>query len=229
MIFLNRNEIHTRKMVCYTYHRYVIHTKKRYARCKLLSHTNFGVNFILSFLQCNTLDLVITNEEHMVNEILYQPRLGLSDHVCLNFNYLCYVEKSDRPIPRFNLYRADFNQLNNLLHSVAWEEALRDLDVDSAWGYFSGLFNTFMEECIPMSVPKRRKNLYITREAKFLKNRRNRLWRIYVTSKSHSDYLAYIVMPCVLSHATYVNNLRDRLPITLRKIPKHSGVMQETE
>ena len=139
----------------------------------------------------NTLDLVITNEEHMVNEILYQPGLGLSDHVCLNFNYLCYVEKCNRPIPRFNLYRADFDQLNNLLHSVAWEEALRDLDVDSAWGYFSSLFNAFMEECIPISVPKRRKNLYITREAKFLKNRCNRLWRRYATSKSHSDYLAY--------------------------------------
>ena len=122
---------------------------------------------------------------------LYQPGLGLSDHVCLNFNYLCYVEKCDRPIPRFNLYRAGFNQLNNLLHSVAWEEALRDLDVDSAWGYLSSLFNTFMEECIPMSVPKRRKNLYITREAKFLKNTCNRLWRRYATSKSHSDYLAY--------------------------------------
>ena len=34
----------------------------------------------------STLDLVITNEEHMINKMLYQPGLGLSDHVCLNFN-----------------------------------------------------------------------------------------------------------------------------------------------
>ena len=39
----------------------------------------------------STLDMVITNEEQMINEILYQPSLGLSDHVCLNFNYSCYI------------------------------------------------------------------------------------------------------------------------------------------
>ena len=35
-----------------------------------------------------TLDLIITNEEHMINEILYKPGLGLSDHVSLNFTEL---------------------------------------------------------------------------------------------------------------------------------------------
>ena len=117
----------------------------------------------------STLDLVISNEEQMINEILYQPGLGLSDHVCLNFNYSCYVEKCNRPISGFNLYCADFDQLNSLLSSVDWEEALRDLNINNAWKYFSSMFNTFIMECIPMSVPKRKKNLHITREAKSLK------------------------------------------------------------
>ena len=69
-------------------------------------------------LSRNTLDLVITNEEHRINEILYQPGLGLSHHVCLQFRYLCYVEKCNRPTPRFNMYKADLNQLNSLLNSV---------------------------------------------------------------------------------------------------------------
>jgi len=66
----------------------------------------------------NTLDLVIANEEHMINQILYQPGLGLSDHVCLNFKYSCYVERCSKSIPKFNLYCADFDKLNNLLSSV---------------------------------------------------------------------------------------------------------------
>ena len=107
-----------------------------------------------------TLDLVITNEEHMINEILYQPGLGLSDHVCLNFNYSCYVEKCHRPIPRFTLCCANFDQLNNLLNSIEWEEALRDLDINNAWKYFSSMFNTFIMECIRMSVPKKEKFIH---------------------------------------------------------------------
>ena len=69
----------------------------------------------------SALDLVITNEEQMINEILYQPGLGLSDHVCLNFEYSCYVERCNRSVPKFNLYRADFSKLNSLISSVDWE------------------------------------------------------------------------------------------------------------
>ena len=75
----------------------------------------------------------------MINEILYQPGIG-SDRVCLNFNYSCYVKKCNRRIPRFNLYCANFDQLNSLLNSLDWEKALRDLDINSAWKYFSILY-----------------------------------------------------------------------------------------
>jgi len=36
------------------------------------------------------LDLVLTNEENMVNNLQYLPGLGLSDHVCLRFDLTCY-------------------------------------------------------------------------------------------------------------------------------------------
>ena len=39
--------------------------------------------------------------------------------------------------------------------------------------------------------PKKKENLYITREAKSLKNKRNHLWKRYTRSQSRSDYLAY--------------------------------------
>ena len=154
----------------------------------------------------STLDLVITNEEHMINEILYQPGLGLIDHVCLNFNHLCYVEKCNRPIPRFNLHYANFDQLYSLLISVEWKEVLRDLDINNVRKYFSSMFNTFTMECIPMSVPKRKKNLYITREPKSLKNKRNRFWKRYTRSQSSSDYLAYTQARNALR--TLTHNLR---------------------
>ena len=42
----------------------------------------------------NTLDLVCTNEEGMVNVIEYLPAIGSSDHVCLRFTLLCYSSYS---------------------------------------------------------------------------------------------------------------------------------------
>ena len=156
----------------------------------LYQHVNEPTRYRLNQTP-NILDLVITNEEHMINDILYQSGLGLSDHICLQFKYSCYVERCNRLTPRFDLYRADFDKLNSLLSLVEWDEALRDLDINSAWNYFSSKFDSFVKECIPMSVPRNRKNLYINREAKSLKNKKNRLWKRYTRSQSQSDYRSY--------------------------------------
>jgi len=67
----------------------------------------------------------------MINEVLYQLGLGLSDHVCLEFKYSCYVERCNTLTPRLDLYRADFNKLNSLLNSVEWDEAHMDFDINS--------------------------------------------------------------------------------------------------
>jgi len=100
---------------------------------------------------------------------------------------------ASKPIPKFNLYRADFDKLNNLLSSVDWEGALTDLDINDAWNHFSGTLDIYIKECISMSVPRIKRKLYITREAKALKNKRNRLWKRYTSrgSQSAADHLAY--------------------------------------
>ena len=37
------------------------------------------------------LDLILTNEEGMVNNILYEPDLGKSDHIIIKFDFICYA------------------------------------------------------------------------------------------------------------------------------------------
>jgi len=129
------------------------------------------------------------------------------------------------------LYRADFDKLNGLLSSVEWDEALMDLDINSAWRYFSSKFDSFVKECVPMSIPINKKNLYINREAKSLKNKRT------VYGKDISDHnfsqitdpILKLVMLCEHWLEIFANNLRDRLPTTSKLILKHFGIMHETE
>jgi len=82
------------------------------------------------------------------------------------------------------MYKAD---LNSLLTSVEWDEALRDLNT---WTYFSSKFKSFLKESIPMSVQKRKKNLCVIHEARSLKNRETLCGKIHKI-QSHSDHLAY--------------------------------------
>ena len=70
--------------------------------------------------------------------------------------YLCYVEKCNIPTPRFNMHKADINQLNSLFYSVEWDEALRDFDINSAWTYFSSKSSSFFKRIHYHVNPKKK-------------------------------------------------------------------------
>jgi len=75
----------------------------------------------------HTLDLVLSNEEGMVDDIQYLPGLGNSDHVCVFFNFVCYLEVTNYKIPKYNIHRADYDKMNNLLAEIEWAEVLSPL------------------------------------------------------------------------------------------------------
>jgi len=41
------------------------------------------------------LDLVFTNEENMITNLMYLPPLGNSDHICIQFDLLCYFRAQE--------------------------------------------------------------------------------------------------------------------------------------
>ncbi len=44
------------------------------------------------------LDLILTNEEGMVNDMQYVPPLGKSDHVCVIFNKYIYIHIMEKRV-----------------------------------------------------------------------------------------------------------------------------------
>jgi len=141
----------------------------------------------------NTLDLVLTNEEHMIDSLSLLPGLALSDHTCIQFTYTCYTPESNNYVPRYNTHQADYNKLWSLLSNVNWNDVLSNLSVLDAWDCFSDTFNRFLQQTVPIVASAKRgnKNIYITHEARSLKNKRNHLWRKYTRSRSESDFRAY--------------------------------------
>ena len=46
--------------------------------------------------ESSTLDLVITNEEGMIEDIKYHSPLGKSDNIVICFNFICYTQQTNR-------------------------------------------------------------------------------------------------------------------------------------
>ena len=104
----------------------------------------------------NVLDLVFTNEEAMINTINYLPGIGSSDHVCLQFNLLCYSTCTKSTLPRYNLRQANFDKMRNLIEEVNWDEILSPLNIHSAWQLFAKTFTDILDDCVPQDVPRKK-------------------------------------------------------------------------
>ena len=137
------------------------------------------------------LDLILTNEEEMINSVNILPALGLSDHVCLRFNYLCYCSTNPASKPHYNIHQANIVRMRQMLTVIEWEDLLSPLDIQSAYNEFALRLTSIINDCVPFETPRLRKNLFMTRAALHLKNTKCKLWNKYQRSKSPADYQVY--------------------------------------
>ena len=85
------------------------------------------------------LDLILTNEEGMVGELQYLPGLGCSDHLCLLFNFNCYVSGTQKRSTYYKYARGDYDKLRSLLSEIDWTAQMANMSLDEKWSYFRGV------------------------------------------------------------------------------------------
>ncbi len=70
------------------------------------------------------LDLVFTNEEHMIDKVGTGAPLGDSDHLSMTWQYVCYTkpeQHEDNPL-RKNYWKGNYTELSKELAEVDWEQ-----------------------------------------------------------------------------------------------------------
>lgn len=140
----------------------------------------------------HTLDLIFSNEEGMVQNLLAAPGLGSSDHVVLTFALACYTVHHSSAEVHLNLNRADFNRLNIQIAAADWEVE-DEASIHEHYTQFKHTLNNLINDCIPRSRPKKMKaNIYINRDALKLKKRKSSLWRSYTLSGDNATYASYV-------------------------------------
>ena len=107
--------------------------------------------------ETSLLDLILTTEEGMVENLEHSPGLGESDHECLFFTLNCY---RDTPITRStpNYHKADYATIRNRLDPIDWISKLRG-SFSEAYPIFVKELGTAMKGCIPVRINRRKKNV----------------------------------------------------------------------
>ena len=97
----------------------------------------------------NILDLVVSTEENMIEDVQVEERFGSSDHQIIRFTIASEHEiEGIKHKKRFNFYRADFDKVRNKIKEKNLKQRLAGLGVQDKWK-FASCMKEVVEETVP--------------------------------------------------------------------------------
>ena len=145
-------------------------------------------------------DLIFTNEENMVNNVRYLPPLwsntAESDHLLIEFDFLCYAEEKEDMEPGYNYKAANFSELKEMIDSHNWEELAKDKKVEDFYKIFKNIYNTAVEKCIPKFKSIKRKvgnkPIWMSQTGLSKIRKKHKAWQRYMNTREGQDFQNYV-------------------------------------
>ena len=152
-------------------------------------HVNFHTRFRGSNLP-SLIDLVITNEIDMIENLLIENPIGKSDHGVLIFDYLCYGQEVPL-IVKPNYYKGDYNTMRYyLMNNNVWSDGEDDLG--SKWANFKKTLSEITDMFIPKSISSTKNHKpWINKTAIQAVKMKHRAWNKYNKLRSTENWDMY--------------------------------------
>ncbi|KAM9590819.1 uncharacterized protein ACIBXB_005874 [Morphnus guianensis] len=97
-----------------------------------------------------SLDLLFTNREGLVGDVVVGGRLRLSDHEMIKFSILGEVRKGVSKTTTMDFRRPNFGLFRTLVERVPWETVLKGKGVQEGWTFFKKEILKAQGQAIPM-------------------------------------------------------------------------------
>ena len=162
----------------------------------------------------NILDLILTNQEFSVNNVLPCP--GVSDHDMIMYDFHAKAEKIINRTRKVYLYhKADLNGLKNFLQSAFLNFRLHasSMNVETQWLYFKNKLFEAVDKFVPSKVLKSKAGLpWVNSKIRREIRKRERLYKKAKRTGSPIDTQAFkcqkrrVKYLINASHDEYVNN-----------------------
>ena len=136
--------------------------------------------------QDSLLDLILTNEENMIDNIRYLPPLGKSDHLVIQFSLITYINRFRTQTEKLNFFKGNYDQLRTNLRNIAWDEAITEaMNLKE----FTDKINHEVRENIPVCKAFKRKHdtPWITRTSLKAIKKKHTKWKKNINIASHKQ------------------------------------------
>ncbi len=159
----------------------------------------------------STLDLVLTNDPYIVNNVHSAPPIGFSDHFIIDFNISC----PSRPDPLasaniplwttvYDFDRADYPFINQAIASVDWAHWLGHCrDANEYWNLFAEKIDVILTSSVPLKrIPLNYRNSRsYPKHIRKLLSKKAQIWRAYRRFRAEALLTKYNLISRLLSAA----------------------------
>ena len=158
-----------------------------------LLHDNFMFQYVDEpTREGNILDLVISNEIAMVEELKLLEHFSTSDHNMVEFQLVLKTGVCDAVIYKHDFNRGDYNAIKRALTAINWSETFQDMGVLECYNLLIDKLNELITCHVPVKKFKTKKKcLWLNRNVKKAIKKRNKKWKLYRITKKDADFRRY--------------------------------------
>lgn len=139
-------------------------------------------------------DLVFTNRDDILVDIITTSALGKSDHATLIVK-LAFTTTTEQKQQRFNYYKANYADMRTFFGAINWENELQGKQVNEAWDTFIARVEEAKHKFVPktkLGGDKRKK--WLDKETLATVRSKHKLYRRWLETRDDQDHQAYVKM-----------------------------------
>jgi ribonuclease P/MRP protein subunit RPP40 len=142
----------------------------------------------------NVLDLVLTSEENMVENLTVGEPFGTSDHQIIRWDFIACkgtCNKVGETVKGFDYFKADYDKMRDNCKQIDWVNIMHQERIDLAWKGFRESMETLRDEWVPLKRLKNGKCKWVNRAVVKTRRAKTKAWKKYQCIKTEENYDKY--------------------------------------
>lgn len=141
----------------------------------------------------NVLDLVITSEENLIENLEVKEPFGTSDHCIITWDLITLkTDQTNKGSQKFyNYFRADYAKIIEWAKLQNWNEIIKGENIDDDWNRFKTVIEEIVDKNIPLRKLRKKKYPWVTNNVIKCRRAKNKAWAKYLKVRTNKSYEKY--------------------------------------
>ena len=176
----------------------------KWGKTELLDYSHLFVqcindNFIVQCVEdCtgskNVLDLILTSEENMVENLSVGEHFGTSDHQIIRWDFSACKEVLKKTCEfgkRHDYFKADYDKMREDAREIDWARVMKGEDIETRWEGFKNSLETLRVKWVPLKLDRNKKCKWVNRAVVRARRAKIKAWNIYQSKRTDQNLLKY--------------------------------------